>query len=250
VGIALAAVVAGTGFSQRADWVPEVPGFDVAAASFELEPLDDLVVDPGVDRLVPAPPPAPRLADVYAAQERRAVVLARAEAARQRAEAQREREGARALRHSPLARTVRVQSTPRDPQKLDELSARFASFTLDATEIGLAAASEALRELSENGELAEMGLEVDLEAALADIDFDQIEAEATRGMLEEMRLSVRTGHGTGQACAGSACAPARSHADHLREMQERHAGHAAHLERQAAEMERKAAELRRRLGSR
>ena len=239
VVVALAGLVAGTGFSRHAPWIPNVPV--VGAEWAALAPLDELETVPRLERS------EHQIEErLWVEQEWQDAAMARAEVALEAAEAQHER-AERTLRLAPPVQTVQVQSRePHAPRGLEALSSRLATFTIDATAFGLGVASHTLAELADSGEL---DWEADLDDVLADLD--HLEAEAAREAIDEIRVAVATQHDASRGCAASACGADRArHAEHLREMQQRHAEHAAHLEQQAAEMERKAAELRRRLGTR
>ena len=148
-------------------------------------------------------------------------------------------------RFREVAPHVVVDSRPeRAPQVHAQPSAHssgfaseVASFAVSMTGVGLAAAGAALGELAGSGTFEEM-LE---EAEWADGDFSREQADAVRQALRDAGQTLADQH------AGLQGADVAHAARLAAEQQQRHAEHAAELDRMAADLEQQAAALRLRL---
>ena len=250
VVVALAGLVAGTGFSRSAPWQPDAFAF----STFEDEPLV-VEADPMVDEWWDEELDAALEEEVSVGLGSGATVTVRVPGP--------------AVRSAPRAdvRTLRVESrsaapsAPRAPPaprfqssvrfQADEeaeirrsvraagLSSGFANFVVNVSDLGVAAAEAAIGNLAQSGVMAELdGLTPE-------------EAVAARVALSEARLALaESGRRIQQGCEHPGC-DARELHRMQRDHEVRHAAEldalAADLEREAAALERQAAELRRRL---
>ena len=249
VVVALAGLVAGTGFSQSAPWQPDAFAF----STFEEEPLaemdpmvdewwdegldmageDEVSVGLGSGAAVTVRVPGPVVRSAPRADVRTLRVQSRTAAPS-------------APRAPPAPRfqsTVRLQASEeadiRRSVRAAGLSSGFANFVVNVSDLGVAAAEAAVSNLAQSGVMAELeGLSPE-------------EAVAARVALSEARRALaETGFRLQQGCEHPGCDAQELHRMQ-REHEVRHAAEldalAADLEREAAELERQAAELRRRL---